>query len=50
MGGAGSIVEIDETYIGRKDGAAINRGTGHKNAVLTLWSAAVRPARSMWTP
>jgi transposase-like protein len=37
MGGEGSIVEIDETYIGRKDATAKARGgVGHKNAVLTL--------------
>jgi transposase-like protein len=37
MGGAGGIVEIDETYIGRKEGRAKARdGAGHKNAVLTL--------------
>ena len=36
MGGEGSTVEIDETYIGRKDGFEVRRGAGHKNAVLTL--------------
>jgi transposase-like protein len=36
IGGEGSIVEIDETYIGRKEGYETKRGTGHKNAVLTL--------------
>jgi transposase-like protein len=36
MGGAGGIVEIDETYIGRKEGEEIRRGAWHKNAVLTL--------------
>jgi transposase-like protein len=36
MGGTGGIVEIDETYIGRKDGFEVRRGSGHKNAVLTL--------------
>jgi transposase-like protein len=36
MGGAGAIVEIDETYIGRKEGAEIKRGAGHENVVLTL--------------
>jgi transposase-like protein len=37
MGGAGSIVEIDETYIGRKKGVAKKRAGGsHKNAVLSL--------------
>jgi transposase-like protein len=36
MGGAGGVVEIDETYIGRKDGFEVKRGSGHKNSVLTL--------------
>jgi len=37
MGGAGDIVEIDETYIGRKQGVAKGRRGGwHKNVVLTL--------------
>jgi transposase-like protein len=37
MGGAGSIVEADETYIGRKDGTPKARGGyGHKRAVVSL--------------
>jgi transposase-like protein len=37
MGGIGSTVEIDETYIGRKKGAPKGKGGGaHKNIVLTL--------------
>jgi transposase-like protein len=36
MGGDGGVVEIDETYIGRKDGFEVKRGFGHKNAVFTL--------------
>jgi transposase-like protein len=36
MGGAGSIVEIDETFIGRKEGAVVKQGVGHKHVVLTL--------------
>ena len=36
MGGGGGIVEIDETFIGRKEGYEVKRGFGHKNAVLTL--------------
>lgn len=47
MGGAGGIVEIDETYIGRKEGRDVERGTGHKNAVLTLVSVAVLLAPSI---
>ena len=36
MGGAGSIVEADETFIGRKEGEEVRRGYRHKNAILTL--------------
>ena len=36
MGGEGSTVEVDETYIGRKDGFEVRQGAWHKNAVLTL--------------
>jgi hypothetical protein len=36
MGGASSIVEIDETFIGRKEGAEVRRGGAHKNVVLSL--------------
>jgi transposase-like protein len=36
MGGAGSIVEIDETFIGRKEGVEKRRGGAHKNIVLSL--------------
>ena len=36
MGGEGSIVEIDGTYIGRKAGVEVRRGAGHKHAVLFL--------------
>jgi transposase-like protein len=36
MGGNGGVVEIDETYIRRKDGFEVKRGFGHKNAVFTL--------------
>jgi transposase-like protein len=38
MGGDGSsgIVEADETFIGRKKGVPVKRGTAHKHAVLSL--------------
>lgn len=36
MGGSGSIVEIDETFIGRKQGVPVKQGTNHKHVVLTL--------------
>jgi transposase-like protein len=36
MGGNGKTVEADETYIGRLRDVPINKGTAHKNIVLTL--------------
>ncbi len=36
MGGNGSIVEVDETFIGRKQGVEVKQGVNHKHAVLTL--------------
>lgn len=36
MGGEGETVEIDETYIGRKEGVPVQRGFQHKRPVLTL--------------
>ena len=36
MGGDGAPVEVDETFFGRKQGAKVRRGYGHKNAVLSL--------------
>jgi transposase-like protein len=36
IGGAGKVVEADETYIGRKEGTEVRRGHGHKRAVLNL--------------
>jgi ISXO2-like transposase domain len=36
MGGEGGIVEIDETFIGTKEGAEVKRGFAHKNAVMSL--------------
>ena len=36
MGGAGGIVEVDETYIGKQAGHAKAKGAAHKNIVLTL--------------
>ena len=36
MGGAGAIVEIDETFIGRKEGVPVRTGYVHKRAVMTL--------------
>jgi hypothetical protein len=36
LGGAGKIVESDETFIGKKPGFPKMRGYGHKNAILSL--------------
>jgi hypothetical protein len=37
MGGEGGIIEVDETFIGRKEGVPKQRtGSAHKNVVLTL--------------
>ena len=36
MGGAGEVVEVDETYIGKLDGVGDLKGMGTKNIVLTL--------------
>ncbi len=36
LGGSGQVIEADETYIGRKAGAVVRRGYGHKRAVVTL--------------
>jgi transposase-like protein len=36
MGGEGEVVEIDETFIGKKEGEPVRRGYAHKHAVMTL--------------
>jgi transposase-like protein len=36
LGGGGAIVEIDETFIGRKADKTKRRGAGHKHAVFSL--------------
>ncbi len=36
MGGPGTVVEIDETFIGKKKGMPKQRGYAHKHAVMTL--------------
>ncbi len=36
MGGAGAVVEVDETFIGQKKDMPKRRGYAHKHAVLTL--------------
>lgn len=36
FGGEGGVVEVDETYIGRRKGSVVRRGAHHKMAVLSL--------------
>ena len=36
LGGEGGVVEVDETYIGRKACTEKRRGYAHKMAVLSL--------------
>jgi transposase-like protein len=36
MGGAGSVIEADETFVGRKPGTKVRAGHGHMNAVFSL--------------
>jgi len=36
MGGAGEVVEIDETFIGQKEDMPKRRGFAHKHAILSL--------------
>jgi transposase-like protein len=36
MGGAGGVVEIDETFFGNKEGFEVRQGAWHKNTVLSL--------------
>lgn len=46
MGGLGSMVEIDETYIGREPGTEVRRGFHHKMKVLSLVERGSGRARS----
>jgi transposase-like protein len=36
IGGAGRVIEADETFVGRKPGTKVNRGTAHMNPVFAL--------------
>jgi len=48
MGGAGGVVEVDETYYGNKSGARTNkRGPHHKIAVMGLIDRTTGKARTM---
>jgi transposase-like protein len=47
MGGAGEVVEVDETYIGRVKGAKVKQGSRyHKHAVLSLVDRKNKQVRS----
>jgi transposase-like protein len=46
MGGNGGIVEVDETYIGRKADKEVKSGAGHKHAILSLVDRATGRAQS----
>jgi transposase-like protein len=46
FGGGGGIVEVDETFIGRKEGSIKRRGHRHKNAVLSLVDRESKQVRS----
>ncbi len=47
MGGTGSAVEADETFIGRKKGRPVRHGYQHKNKVLSLIDRETGQARSI---
>ena len=47
MGGAGGMVEVDETFIGRKKGKEVRVGYEHKMKVLSLVDRETGRARSM---
>ena len=47
MGGTGSMVEVDETFIGRKKGAKVRHGYEHKMKVLSLIDRETGRAHSM---
>lgn len=47
MGGDGGVVEVDETFIGKKKGAVKRRAFHHKMKVLALVDRDTRKARTM---
>jgi hypothetical protein len=49
MGGEGAVVEVDETFIGKKADVPKRRGYAHKHAVLSSSSEAARSAASTST-
>jgi transposase-like protein len=46
MGGLGGVIEVDETYIGRKKGVPVSQGSAHKLKVLSLVNRDTGEARS----
>lgn len=50
MGGTGGMVEVDETYIGRRKGEPVRQGGGHKMKVLALVDRESGKVRSFTDP
>ena len=50
MGGNGTMVEADETYIGRRKGEPVRKGGGHKMKVLALVDRETGKVRSFTDP
>lgn len=50
MGGGGGIVEVDETFIGRKQGVPVTRSGHHKMAVFAMVDRKTGEARSQVVP
>ena len=50
FGGSGTMVEVDETYIGRQKGKAVRTGGGHKMKVLALVDRETGQVRSFTDP
>lgn len=50
FGGNGTMVEVDETYIGRQKGKAVKSGGGHKMKVLALVDRETGAVRSFTDP
>jgi transposase-like protein len=50
FGGGGTMVEVDETYIGRQKGKELKRGGGHKMKVLALLDRKTGAVRTFTDP
>jgi transposase-like protein len=46
FGSTGCAVEIDETFIGKKEGAPVRRGFAHKHAILSLVDRETKQVKS----